>query len=216
MKFLKTLIVEDSEDDVLILLRHLARGGYEIEYQCVQTAREMQEALHSNDWQIVLSDYSMPQFDGLMALSVLKKTGIDIPFIIISGTLGEDTAVQTMLAGVDDYFVKGNLNRLIPAIEREIKECENRHARRRAESQLEEHKKRLQLALNAAGMGVWDWTTMMFIGRPNVMKFSEQKISMVNWKVLKKCFIPKIGSWFWKRHFLLLNPTILINRNFVP
>jgi two-component system, cell cycle sensor histidine kinase and response regulator CckA len=157
MKLLKALIVEDSEDDALILLRHLKRSGYEIEYQRVQSGGSMQEALTSHDWQIVLSDYSMPQFDGLMALAILKNSGRDIPFIMISGTIGEDTAVQAMLAGVDDYFVKGNLNRLGPAIERELKEAENRNARRQAEQDLDLSKKRLQLALNAAGMGVWEW-----------------------------------------------------------
>lgn len=157
MKLLKALIVEDSEDDALMLLRHLKRGGYEIEYQRVETAPDMEQALKSHDWQIVLSDYSMPRFDGLKALAVLKESGADIPFIMISGTIGEDIAVQAMLAGVQDYFVKGNLNRLIPAIEREIEESSNRTARRRIERQLEENKKRLQLALIAAGLGVWEW-----------------------------------------------------------
>lgn len=157
MKHLKALIVEDSEDDALILLRHLKRGGYEIEYQRVETAASMEEAIQSYDWQIILSDYSMPKFDGLMALAILRKSGFDVPFIMISGTIGEDTAVQAMLAGADDYFIKGNLNRLIPAIERELKESENRRARRQAEKDLDENKKRLRLALNAAGLGVWEW-----------------------------------------------------------
>ncbi len=157
MKKLKALIVEDSEDDALILLRQLKRGGYDIEYQRVETAETMENALHSFDWQIVFSDYSMPRFDGLMALAIFNKSEIDIPFIMISGTIGEETAVQAMLAGVDDYFIKGNLARLIPAVERELKEAENRRAIKRTESELFENKKRLQLALSSAGMGVWEW-----------------------------------------------------------
>lgn len=160
MKPLRALIVEDSEDDTQLLLRYLNRGGYEVEYQRVENASEMQDSLVSNDWEIVLSDYSMPKFDALKALATLKETAIDIPFIVISGTIGEDTAVRAMLAGVDDYFIKGNLSRLIPAIERELGEAENRRARRRAEILLEESEKRLQLALNAAGMGVWEWNAI--------------------------------------------------------
>jgi two-component system cell cycle sensor histidine kinase/response regulator CckA len=157
MKHLKALIVEDSEEDALMLLRHLKRGGYEIEYLRVQTADTMEHALQTYEWEIIFSDFSMPRFDGLMALAIFNKSGIDIPFIMISGTIGEETAVQAMLAGVDDYFIKGNLTRLIPAVERELKEAENRRGRKRAESELFESKKRLQLALNSAGMGVWEW-----------------------------------------------------------
>ncbi|MBS1792337.1 MAG: PAS domain-containing protein [Acidobacteria bacterium] len=157
MKHLKALIVEDSEDDAFLLLRHLKRGGFEIEYQRVETAEELEDALGAYQWDIVFSDYSMPHFDGMMALAIFNKSGIDIPFIMISGTIGEDTAVQAMLAGVDDYFIKGNLNRLIPAVERELKEAENRRARKRAELESVENKKRLQLALTSAGMGVWEW-----------------------------------------------------------
>jgi len=157
MKTLKALIVEDSEDDAQLLLRHLHRGGYQIEYHRVETAAEMEKSLFSHNWEIILSDYTMPQFDAMKALEILKQSAIDVPFIVISGTIGEDTAVQAMLAGVDDYFVKTDLKRLIPAIERELEEAQNRHARRRAETLLEESKKRLQLALNAAGMGVWEW-----------------------------------------------------------
>lgn len=157
MKKLKVLIVEDSEDDALMLLRHLKRNDYEVDYQRVQDAEAMRKAIGENDWEIVLSDYSMPGFDGLIAISILKEMQIDIPFIMISGTIGEETAVKAMIAGADDYFIKGSLSRLIPAIERTLKEAENRRARRKAEDDLKENKKRLQLALNAVQMGVWEW-----------------------------------------------------------
>jgi two-component system, cell cycle sensor histidine kinase and response regulator CckA len=156
MKKLKVLIIEDSEDDEFILLRHLKHEGYDVKYKTVQTADSMEKALYSDDWQIILSDYSMPKFDGLMALAILKKSGIDIPFIMISGTIGEETAVQAMLAGADDYFIKGSLNRLTPAIERELNEAENRRAHKIAQIELVENKKRLQLALRSAGLGVWE------------------------------------------------------------
>lgn len=156
MRKLRALIVEDNEDDAVMLLRQLTRDGYEVEFERVYEAETMETALTAREWDIVLSDYSMPRFDGLMALAILKKTGMDIPFMVISGTIGEETAVQAMLAGVDDYFVKGNLSRLVPAIERELKEAANREGRRRAEKDLEQNKLRLQIALQAAGMGVWE------------------------------------------------------------
>ncbi|HQU81897.1 MAG TPA: response regulator, partial [Pyrinomonadaceae bacterium] len=157
MKLLKVLLIEDSEDDALILLRHLKRNGYAVEYERIQDGDSMKKILHSNGWELIISDYSMPNFDGLHAISILKESGIDIPFIMISGTIGEEVAVQAMLAGADDYFIKGNIERLCPAIERTLKEAENRRARRRAEKDLAESKKRLQLALNAVGLGVWEW-----------------------------------------------------------
>ncbi|MEP6900595.1 MAG: PAS domain S-box protein, partial [Actinomycetota bacterium] len=157
MKHLRALIIEDSEDDCEILLRHLRQNNFQVEYLRVETAEAMEDALEQQEWQIILSDFSMPRFDGLGALATLHQTELDIPFIIISGTIGEDTAVQSMLAGVDDYFIKGKLGRLGPAIERELAEAENRAERHRVEAELEENKKRLQLALLGSGMGVWEW-----------------------------------------------------------
>lgn len=133
---LRVLIVEDSEDDVLLLLRELRRSGYNVEHVQVQTAADMKNALEQQPWDIVLSDYSMPDFDAPAALNILKESGMDIPFIIVSGTIGEDTAVAALKAGAHDFIVKGKLARLVPAFERELREAENRRDRRKADAAL--------------------------------------------------------------------------------
>jgi DNA-binding NtrC family response regulator len=118
-KQLHILIVEDSEDDALFLLRELKRGGHEPVFERIETAEAMKEALDNRTWDVIISDYSMPQFSGLAALNLLKEIGLDIPFIIVSGNIGEDVAVGAMKAGAHDYIMKGNLARLVPAVERE-------------------------------------------------------------------------------------------------
>ena len=139
---LRMLIVEDMEDDALLLVRALQRAGYDVIHERVDTAEDMMAALARHSWDIVVSDYSMPNFTGTGALALLKKSGLDIPFIFVSGTIGEDTAVAAMKAGAQDYIMKGNLARLIPAIERELGESKVRRERRRAEEQVQHHRRR--------------------------------------------------------------------------
>ena len=139
---LRMLIVEDMEDDALLLVRALQRAGYDVIHERVDTAEDMMAALARQGWDIVVSDYSMPNFTGTGALALLKKSGLDIPFIFVSGTIGEDTAVAAMKAGAQDYIMKGNLARLIPAIERELGESKVRRERRRAEEQVQHHRRR--------------------------------------------------------------------------
>jgi signal transduction histidine kinase len=133
---LRLLIIEDSEDDTLLLVRELTKNGYNLDCERVDTPEGMQSALAAGGWDVVISDFVMPHFSGLDALQVLKKSGIDIPFIIVSGKIGEETAVEAMRAGAHDYILKGNLARLSPAIEREIAEAENRRKRRQADDEL--------------------------------------------------------------------------------
>ncbi|HKY53025.1 MAG TPA: PAS domain S-box protein, partial [Anaerolineales bacterium] len=135
-KPLRVLFVEDSEDDMLLLLRELQRGGYEVEFERVETASMMQIALNQKEWDLILSDYSLPEFNAPGALELLKASGLDLPFIIVSGTIGEETAVAALKAGANDFLVKGQFSRLGPAIERELREAESRRERRRAEEQL--------------------------------------------------------------------------------
>lgn len=132
-KPLRVLIVEDSEDDVLLLLRELRRSGYELAYLRVDTAQAMESALVERAWDIVISDYSMPHFDGLTALSLLQRRGLDLPFIIVSGVIGAETAVKAMNAGAHDYVTKHNLPLLNAAVDRELRQLQVRRARRRAE-----------------------------------------------------------------------------------
>ncbi len=131
---LRTLIVEDSPDDMLLLLRALRQAGYSVTHQRVDRADSMLTALSSESWDIVLCDYSMPCFDGMEALKLLKSHGPDIPFIFVSGSIGEETAVAAMKAGAHDYVMKGNLTRLIPAIARELREAEVRRENRTQEA----------------------------------------------------------------------------------
>jgi PAS domain S-box-containing protein len=123
---LRILILEDSEDDALLVLHQMKKGGYDIEYERIMTAEEMRAALKEKPWDIILSDYQMPHFNGLEALTVLKESGTDIPLIVISGAIGEDIAVETMKNGARDYIMKHNLQRLLPAVERELRESKIR------------------------------------------------------------------------------------------
>jgi signal transduction histidine kinase len=133
---LGVLIVEDSEDDALLVARELRRGGYDVTAERVDTADGMRAALARGGWDAVIADYSLPQFSGLAALQVLKDSGLDLPFILVSGAIGEDVAVEAMRCGAHDYFMKGKLARLAAAVERELREAEVRGRRRQAEEDL--------------------------------------------------------------------------------
>lgn len=143
-KPLRVLIIEDSEDDTLLLLHELKSGGYDPEYLRVETPEAVRKTVSEEHWDIVLSDYRMPLFDGLDALSILKESGLDIPFILISGQIGEDVAVEAMKAGAHDFITKGKMARLMPAIERELSEAKERSSRRRAEEELENYRSQLE------------------------------------------------------------------------
>src|SRR6266511_2082001 len=133
---LRVLIIEDSEEDALLLVRILRRSGYDLTYERADTAAAMNAALDKQAWDIIIADYTMPEFSGLDALTVINGRGLDLPFIIVSGSIGEDVAVVAMKAGAHDYILKGNLARLIPAVERELREVEVRQARQQAEETL--------------------------------------------------------------------------------
>lgn len=146
---LRALIVEDSEDDAILMLQELRRGGYAPDFERVDTAEAMSAALDKNTWDIVISDYVMPHFSGLAALNLLKEKGLDLPFIIVSGKIGEDIAVEAMKAGAHDYIMKGNTARLIPAVKRELREAEERRARRQAEEALRRSEQEKELILSS-------------------------------------------------------------------
>ena len=133
MTALRVLLIEDCEDDAELVLRALQRGGYEVTSERVQTAPDLSAALERQVWDAIVSDYSMPELDAPSAFRVFRERALDIPFIIVSGTVGEDVAVEAMKLGVHDYLVKGNLTRLVPAMERELRDAAERRARRRAE-----------------------------------------------------------------------------------
>jgi PAS domain S-box-containing protein len=133
---LRILIVEDSEDDAALLLRELRRGGYDPIFERVETADAMRAALGAKTWDVIASDYAMPRFSVPAALEIVKESGLDVPFLIVSGAIGEDRAVAAMKAGAHDYVMKDRLARIVPAIEREMREAEVRRKRRQAEEAL--------------------------------------------------------------------------------
>jgi len=134
---LKLLLVEDSVADATLLMRHLQRGGYEPTITRVETRDQMVGALSQDVYQIVISDYRLPSFSGPDALDTLRELALDIPFIIVSGTVGEMNAVDAMKAGAHDYVMKDNLLRLVPAITRELHDAEVRRLHRQAEIERE-------------------------------------------------------------------------------
>ena len=141
---LRVLIVEDSEDDALLVLRQLRRSGYEPSFERVETAPALRAALAQESWDVVIADFAMPRFDGLQALELVRKSEFDLPFILVSGTIGEDAAVAAMKAGAHDYVLKDNLARLGPAVNRELQEAQERLARRQAEQSLRESEARFR------------------------------------------------------------------------
>jgi PAS domain S-box-containing protein len=133
---LQILLVEDSDNDALLLELALQRAGFTFKTHRVETPAQMSAALDAQPWDVVIADYVLPQFDGLGALAMVKGRGLDLPFIIVSGHINEDTAVAAMKAGAHDYVMKGNLARLAPAIDRELRESEVRSAQRTSEKEL--------------------------------------------------------------------------------
>jgi two-component system cell cycle sensor histidine kinase/response regulator CckA len=133
---LRVLVVEDSEDDAALLVRELRRGGYEVSHERVETAPAMTAALDKQEWDLVVSDHSMPHFSGSAALRLLRGKESELPFIFISGTMGEEAAVAALKDGAQDYLMKNNLTRLVPAVQRELREATERREHKRLEQQV--------------------------------------------------------------------------------
>ena len=123
---LRVLIVEDSEDDTLLIVRELSKGGLNPEHRRVDSSAALQAALEEAAWDIVITDHNLPEFGSGAAIQQIKQTGRDLPIIIVSGSIGEEVAVAAMKSGAHDYIMKGNLSRLVPAVEREMREAQNR------------------------------------------------------------------------------------------
>ena len=155
---LRVLIVEDSIPDTQLLVSELERGGYSVTYERVQTASALQDALARTAWDVVVSDYDLPAFSGPAALAILQATRLDVPFIIISGTIGEEIAVTALKAGAHDFLVKGRLARLIPAIQREQREVEVRRERARAEDELRRSEAQYRSLVDGAVVGIFQAT----------------------------------------------------------
>ncbi len=186
-KPLRVLIVEDSEDDALLLMREFQRGGYEPVFERVATEESMIAAMKNQTLDLIIADYVLPHFSGLEALRVLQESGRDIPFIVVSGKISEDLAVEAMKAGACDYMSKNNLKRFLPAVQRELSEAKNRRQHRRTEEALLESEEHLREAQKMAHLGHWVWD----IATGNV-KWSEEvfRIFCLN----PKEFTPHIDS----------------------
>ncbi len=151
---LRVLHIEDSEDDALLVASALSRAGYDVQAQRVMTPVELQAALQNSSWDVVLADYNLPHFDAPAALAILQASGHDIPFLIVSGTIDEVEAVTALRAGAHDFVTKGQLARLVPAIEREMRDAENRRQHRQVEVRL---KTTMDAMLEGAQIIGFDW-----------------------------------------------------------
>jgi signal transduction histidine kinase len=151
-KPLRLLLVEDSEDDEMLLLRELRRGGYEPHCLRVETRASFKDALKTEPWDIVISDHTLPGYGGLTALADLRSTRLDIPFILISGTIGEAVAVTAMKAGAQDYVLKGDMTRLPSAVEREVREAVVRIEQTRIRERLMISERMASAGMLAAGV----------------------------------------------------------------
>ncbi len=151
-KPLRVLILEDRESDAALLLLELRRG-FDVDYERVWSAAAMTDALARRKWDIIISDYSMPGFGAIPALAALHESGVELPFVVVSGTIGEESAVEALRAGARDFIVKGKLARLLHAIERELEESRMRQARREAEKALRDSEEYVRLLLDSTGEG---------------------------------------------------------------
>ncbi len=134
-KAIRALLIEDYEPDARLLVRELQQAGYQVTCHRVETAAAAEDALRGGGWDIVLCDFTMPRFNGREALALVRRQDPDVPFVYVSGTIGEETAVAAMQAGAQDYVMKSNLNRLGPAVERELREAAGRRERRLLETE---------------------------------------------------------------------------------
>lgn len=147
---LRVLLVEDSEDDALLLIDALREGGFAPQYLRVETEAAYRAAVTEQSWDVIIADYVLPRFSGIAAIRIARDIGIDLPIIMVSGKTGEDTAVEAMRTGAHDYLLKGNLARLVPAIQRELTDMQVRQERKEAEKEL----RLLSTALESAVNGI--------------------------------------------------------------
>ncbi len=153
----RLLLVEDSEADAELLVETLRRNGLAVESRRVESEVALNAALDSQVWDLVIADFSMPGFNGFHALELVRRRGLDMPFIFVSGTIGEEAAVNAMRAGAQDYVPKRDMRRLVPAVERELREAAARRARRRTDAALRRSEERMRRLLDSNIIGVLLW-----------------------------------------------------------
>jgi PAS domain S-box-containing protein len=151
---LRVLIVDDSEDDAKLMIRQLHKGGYDPKWERVETAEAMEAALDREQWDVILCDYKMPHFSAPAALKLVQDKNIDIPFIIVSGAIGENTAVTAMKSGAHDYLMKDKLAKLVVTIEREIREAEMRQEKKKTDEMLQKSEENFRHSLDDSPLGI--------------------------------------------------------------
>lgn len=153
---LRALMIDDSEDDVLLTIRELKKGGYNPVYERIDTAADMKKVLREKQWDIILCDYNMPTFNAPAAIAISKEANLDIPLIVISGTIGEETALECMRNGAHDYFMKGKLSLLCVAIARELEDARIRNKQKQAEQELRQSEEKYRTILENIEDGYYE------------------------------------------------------------
>ncbi len=197
-KELNVLMLEDNPSDAALILRELRKVWKEVKYQRVFSGQNMENILFTEDWDLIISDYSMPQFTGIDGLKILKESGLDLPFIMVSGTMGEDVAVSVMKAGAQDYILKDKLHRLAPAIERELAEKEIRHEHKETTKALDESKALSEAVIDGSpiGISVRDRNGTLILSNQSWKKvwgFSEKEVEQARLKRRELVFDKKDG-----------------------
>ncbi len=189
MKKLRVLIIEDSEDDTLLALRELKRGGFDAISERVSSEKALKDALSRQEWDLVITDHNMPGFNSSDAIKIVREHGLDIPLIIVSGSIGEEMAVASMKSGAHDFVMKSNLARLVPAIERELREALNRQAKRETEDALISSERHFRAYFEQALIGMAstnaekDWLEVND-ALCRMLGYSREELLRMNWAEL--------------------------------
>jgi PAS domain S-box-containing protein len=189
---LKVLSIEDSEDDALLVILELRRGGFTVVWERVETAEELRAALASQTWDVIISAYHLLKFDASRAMQILKQDFPDLPFIVVSEMIGETSAIELMKAGAQDYFMKGELTRLAKAVRREIRETQIRLERQRSIRDLDSVKERLQFAIEGSGIGLWDWNV-----QTGVVTINDRWTEIIGYNIEE---LAPISFGTWQQH----------------
>ncbi|HLF33598.1 MAG TPA: PAS domain S-box protein [Cyclobacteriaceae bacterium] len=203
---LKLLIVEDSPDDAGLIIRILKKNNFSPEFLIVETENDFINALKKKNWELILSDYSLPQFSGLEAFRIFRESNLDIPFILVSGAIGEEAAVEAMKEGIQDYIMKNKLERLVPAIERELKESLIRQEKIAAEETLQSERKKFVSLANLSPFGlmiIQNDGTINYMNPRIVEYFGYERSKLKTLTEFINCVFPEQAENQWSRDYFI-------------